>query len=257
MARRTTLEMRDWERQPIIAKHEFYVEQACARLLSQFENKNADADRAGHKWLEQNEHHFDPDRHDPGDFYERAYDITIYFYQSLSDMHEQTRLSVVAGMFHQWDKQLREWITREISHWGRLKNFTDEVWAAPFDDLMDLLAAFGWNVRTLKCSDRLDACRWVVNAYKHGEGKALDRLRREYPRFLLQSFPQEIDYVPDPVHRSHENITVTEDDIIDFSAAIVEFWQAVPEVLVVAAEEEDLTLPPRFERAFNKDYPAG
>lgn len=118
MARRPTLEMREWVRLPIIARHEFYVEQARTRLLSQFENISADANRAGDEWLTQNAHEFDPDRHDPGDFYERAYDITISFYQSLSDMHEQTRLSVVAGMFHQWDKQLREWVSGEVRHWG-------------------------------------------------------------------------------------------------------------------------------------------
>ncbi len=255
MARRATLEMREWERQPIIAKHEFYIGQARTRLLSQFDNKNTDADRAGEEWLAQSEHHFDPDRHDPGDFHERAYDISVSFYQSLSDMHEQTRLSVVAGMFHQWDKQLREWITREIRHWGKLDNLMGEVWAASFDDLMDLLVAFGWDVRGLSCCDTLDACRWVVNAYKHGEGKALDRLRREYPRFLLQSFPPVVDFVPSPEFRSYENITVTDADISCFSDAIVEFWKAVPEFWVVGTEDEDVPLPSRFERAFKKDCP--
>lgn len=120
---------------------------------------------------------------------------------------------------------------------------------------MDLLVAFGWNVKGLKCCHALDACRWVVNAYKHGEGKALDRLRRDHPRFLLQSFPQVVDYVPDPAHRSYENITVTEADISYFSDAIVEFWRSVPVVLVVGAEGEDVPLPPRFERAFRRDCP--
>jgi len=245
--------MRDWERQPIIARHEFYVEQARIRLLSQFENKNADADRAGHEWLAKNEHQFDPDRHDPGDFYERAYDISIAFYQSLSEMHEQTRLSVVAGMFHQWDKQLREWMVGEVRHWGILENFTAEIWAASFDDLMALLAAFGWDARALKGYIDLDACRWIVNAYKHGEGKALDKLRTHYPRFLLQSFPQVVDYMPDPASRKYEHITVTDADISTFSGAVVEFWHALPEVIIVGGCE--VALPPRFEKAIGKDLP--
>lgn len=256
MARTYTLEMREWERLPIIARHEFYIEQARTRLLSQFENKSEDADRAGEEWLSQNGHNFDPDRHDPGDFYEQAYDVSISFYQSLVDMHEQTRLSIVAGIFHQWDKQLREWISREIRHWGNLKHFTNEVWASPFDDLMGLLVAFGWNVKVLKCFDALNACRWVVNAYKHGEGKALNRLRKEYPHFLMQSFPEVDGYIPDPAYRNYENITVSEIDISVFSAAIVDFWHAVPDVIVVGTEGGEVKFPPRFEQALNKDYPA-
>lgn len=117
-------------RQSLIQGHLFYVEQARKRLLSQFEDIEADADRAAEEWLEQSGQHFDPDRHDPGDFYEAANDAGIEFYGLLSDMREQTRLSVVAGMFHQWDKQLRDWLAREIQHWHRGDNATLKIWSA-------------------------------------------------------------------------------------------------------------------------------
>src|SRR5437868_2508040 len=96
-----------WEpfRQSLIKGHLFYVEQARKRLLSRFDDIEADADRAAEEWLEQSGQHFDADRHDPCDFYEAANDVGIEFYGLLSDMREQTRLSVVAGMFHEWDKQ--------------------------------------------------------------------------------------------------------------------------------------------------------
>jgi hypothetical protein len=58
-----------WEpfRQSLIKGHLFYVEQAQKRLLSQFADMEADADRAAEEWLEQSGKFFDPDRHDPGD----------------------------------------------------------------------------------------------------------------------------------------------------------------------------------------------
>ena len=49
-------------RQSLIDGHLFYVEQARKRLLTQFENIEAEADKASEDWLENNSHRFDPDR---------------------------------------------------------------------------------------------------------------------------------------------------------------------------------------------------
>lgn len=103
-------------RESLIKAHAFYVEQARKRLLSQFGDIEAEANKAPEEWLEQTSHLFNPEQHDPGDFYEAAHEAGIEFYELLRDMRRQTRLSVVAGMFHEWDKQLRDWLTQEIRH---------------------------------------------------------------------------------------------------------------------------------------------
>jgi hypothetical protein len=82
-------------RQSLMKAHLFYVEQARKRLLSQFDDIGAEADKAAEAWLESGVRHFDPDRHDPGDFYEAANDVGIEFCGLLSEMREQTRLSVL------------------------------------------------------------------------------------------------------------------------------------------------------------------
>jgi hypothetical protein len=68
-----------WEpfRQSLIKGHLFHVEQARKRLLSQFDNIEADADRAAEEWLDSQ--YFDPDRDDSGADYERANDVGIEF----------------------------------------------------------------------------------------------------------------------------------------------------------------------------------
>lgn len=136
-------------RQSLIAGHLFYVEQARKRLLSQFEDIEVEADKAAEDWLQRSSGRFDPDRHDPGDFYEAANDAGIEFYTLLSDMRDQTRLSVVAGMFHEWDKQLRDWLVREIQHWHRGDAAALKVWSAhlrvsdeQFQAFADAIAAF-------------------------------------------------------------------------------------------------------------------
>jgi len=241
-----------WEpfRQSLIKGHSFYVEQAIKRLLSQFEKIEADADRAAEEWLQQIGQHFDPDRQDAGDFYEAAHDVGIEFYRLLSDLREQTRLSVVAGMFHEWEKQLRDWLVREIQHWHRGSNVSTKVWSAEFGQIAELLESFGWNVRARDYYRKLDACRLVVNVYKHGKGKSFDDLRNEFPEYLddplkgLRAALSSTDY------RDHTNLKVSDDQLQAFSDAIVAFWRDVPENVT---EKQVAEVPAWFEKAILKD----
>ncbi|MFN9749294.1 MAG: hypothetical protein ACK53K_07685 [Burkholderiales bacterium] len=209
-----------WEpfRQSLIKSHLFYVGQARKRLLSQFDDIGADADRAADEWLEKSAQWFDPDRHDPASFYENANDVGIEFYGLLSDMLEQTRLSVVAGMFHEWDKQLRDWLVREIKYWHRGDNATDMVWRADFSKIVDLLESLGWNVRNADFFSTLDACRLVVNVYKHGDGSSLRHLRKNFPEYLEDRFH----------HHHHTHLKVNDGQLDAFSNAILAFWRNVP-----------------------------
>lgn len=237
-------------RQSLIKGHLFYVEQARKRLLSQFEDMGADADRAAEAWLEQSGQHFDPDRHDPGDFYEAAHDIGIEFYGLLSDLRDQTRLSVVAGMFHEWDKQLRDWLVREIHHWHRGNNVKTTVWSADFGQLTDLLESFGWNLRDAEYYRKLDACRLVVNVYKHGKGKSLDDLRSIFPEYLYDPSKALGLSVWDVDDLDHTHLKVSDDQFQAFSDAIVAFWRDVPENVTDTQVTE---VPDWFGKAVQKD----
>lgn len=237
-------------RQSLIKGHSFYVEQARHRLLSQFEGMEADADRAVDEWLQQSSKHFDPDSHDPADFYERANDIGIEFYGLLCEMRRQTRLSVVAGMFHEWDKQLRDWLVHEIQHWHCGDNVTVRVWSADFGQIIDLLESFGWNLRTAGYFSTIEAYRLVVNAYKHGEGKSLSDLMSCFPEYLDNPFKDFGDTLPGAKYRDHTHLNVSDDQIQAFSDAIVAFWLDVPENVY----DSQLTdVPDWFEKAILKD----
>lgn len=237
-------------RQSLIKGHSFYVEQARKRLLSQFDGIEADADRAAEEWLLQSGQHFDPDRHDPGDFYERANDVGIEFYGLLSNMREQTRLSLVAGMFHEWDKQLRDWLVREIHHWHRGDNATLKVWSADFGQIADLLESFGWKLRAADYFRALDACRLVVNVYKHGEGKSLDDLKNGFPEYLDDPFKDIGGTLPDTKSLDHAHLKVSEDQFQAFSDAILAFWRDVPENVF---DSQVTDVPDWFGKAILKD----
>lgn len=237
-------------RQSLIAGHLFYVEQARKRLLSQFDDMEAEADKAAEDWLVRSKGRFDPDRHDPGDFHEAANDAGIEFYGLLSDMRDQTRLSVVAGMFHEWDKQLRDWLVREIGHWHHGDTAGMKVWSANFADIGKLLESLGWNLCNADYVRTLDACRLVVNVYKHGEGSSLDDLRQKFPEYLDDPFKGSGGTFSSVTHRDYTHLMVSEEQFQAFSDAIVAFWRAVPESIFESMVDD---VPDWFGKAILKN----
>lgn len=250
----TLFYMWEWHRQSLMAEHRFYVEQARKRLLSQFMDIESEADRAAETYLEKGVSHFDPDRHDPSDLYEAAHDEGLAFYRLLSDMKERTRLSVIAGMYQEWDKQLRDWLTKEIRHWHAGDNLPDAVWKASFEDIMDLLGAQGWPVAQATYYPKLDALHLVVNVFKHGKGNSLTFLKKRYPSHLENLFAGinvwGIDFL------DHTNLKIADGQIDEFSEAILAFWQDVPE-RILNDYPSDTLLPDRFEKALKKDRQLG
>lgn len=250
MTNRTLFEMWDRFRQSIIHGHKFYVDQASSRLLSQFQNINEDADKAAEDWLEAKSCNFDPDRDDPGDFYERANDVGIEFYQLLDEMHERTRLSVVAGIYHEWDKQFRQWTCDEIRHWYRGENVLAKVWTVDFGKLAEFFASLGWDIRNKSYFSKLNACRLVVNVFKHGDGVSLAELKQHNPEYLDNPFKSFDGYLSEASHLDHSSLKVSDEQILEFSKAIIAFWLDVPERIV---NSSSASLPKWFESAVIKD----
>lgn len=238
-----------WEpfRASLLKSHSFYVEQAKKRLLSQFENMEAEADKYSEDWLEQQGQYFNPDTDDPSDYYEQAHDASIDFYLMLENMRKSTRLSVVAGMFHEWDKQLRDWTTKEVRHWNQGEEVKSAIWNARFEGLIDLFEGVGWQIRSKDYYVPLNRCRLVVNAYKHGDGVALEEIKKDHPEFLTHPWSFGPALLP---YANHEDLKIEEAHIDEFSNAIIEFWNDVPDRIPY---DDQLRLPDWFMKAHAKD----
>lgn len=218
-----------WEpfRRSLVAGHLFYVEQAKKRLLSQFSDIEAEANQAAEQWLEENDHRFNPDFHSPGDFEEQAFDAGLEFYELLKAMQARTRLSVVAGMYHEWDKQLHQWMEDQMRGWCSGTKFEKAVWKTTLTNFAELVEPLGWDIRSKPYYIQLDACRLVVNVYKHGNGDSLTQLKQRYPEYLLDSIcgrtaPLFFDGL------SHKDLSVCDYQFQAFSDAIESFWRDVP-----------------------------
>ncbi len=239
-----------WEptRKYMIKCHQFYITEAKRRLLSQFDNIAEEADKYRDDYLEKISQRFDPDIHDDGSFYDDAENEGIAHYAMLDDMLKATRMSVVAGMFHEWDKQLRDWIIQEMRsrHWYSGQEVEKALWKANYEQIIDFLEAFGWSIKSNPYYTSLDKCRLFVNVYKHGNGDAFNDIKAKHPKSiktLFEATPFSLEYA------NYTQLIITEDDIDEFSNAIIDFWQDVPEWIY---EKEGRTFPSWYDKACKK-----
>ncbi len=237
-----------WEpfRKSIIKSHCFYIEQSKKLLLSQFNDIGSISNQATQDWIQENSLFFDPDRDDPDEIYERANDFDIEFYIILSELRNQTYLNVVAGMFYNWDKALRSWLVTEVRSWHSGDMLPLEIWSVDFGKIFDLLECFGWNVRSTDYFRKLNACRLVVNVYKHGNGKAFEILQKNFPEYLNGTFLKD-----HSLYADHSNLIVTDNHIQEFSNAIIAFWSEFPEKIFDSGLTE---IPDWFDQAISKDH---
>lgn len=235
MKERQILEMREPIRKIYVDSHKFYVEQAQTRLLSQFNNLEEEADKFGEDWLENTDFDFDPDNDDFSDLEDQAFDESQMFYENLTDLQEQTRFAVTAGMYHKWDKALREWLFQELKYRKSLKR--EQIWCKDIGKIFELLKGFGWDI-SLEKDDfykKLDACRLVINVYKHGNGQSLNYLYEKYPEYIHDPLEGVMKVNETKFTRlDHEFLKLEDKHFIEFAHAITEFWEKVPEVFMEA-----------------------
>ena len=239
-----------WEstRQLWMSEHRFYIEQARSRLLAQFENLEAESEKAAEDYLKEHSHDFDPDRDDPADVYDAGTDKAITFFELLNEMRRRTCLSVVAGMYHEWDKKLREWVAREVVYWHRGAHVQEAIWQVDVEKVFALLGAFGLDAHTIPSYPSLNAMRLVVNVYKHGKGDSLEELKALYPQFVSGLFRADGTTLK---YFDHSYLRLSDEQIDQFSSAILDFWKSIPEDLWI--ESAEVEVPRWFEKAFDKD----
>lgn len=234
------------ERKHYISSHNFYVEQAQKRLISQFDDLDKEVEDYSVRWLEEVSQYFDPEAHDPDDFYEQANEEGIEHGMLLSEMRTQTLFSVIAGMYHQWDKTLREWLVRDARYWAG-ENVLYKLWKVDIGKIFDLFECMEWKIRQENFFKKLDACRLIVNIYKHGNGDSLNDLREIYPEYFFDYSEEEFNK---GAWYDHSSVILKDESIEEFSSSILEFWRVIPERFF---DNDDLIAPDWLNKALLDD----
>jgi hypothetical protein len=217
-------------REYLIKRHDFFVEQVTTRILSRFSNIEDEAERYAEEEFERigNSPGSEYDYSDMASVAETANENAQEYYSMLTDLRKQTALGAVAGMYHQWEKELRKFLELEMRHYFKAEAVKKYAWIVTVDDVFDVLKEFGWDCASLPFFKKVDACRLVVNVYKHGKGNSLESLNGKYPEYLENPMRQ---FKLFEGYLDHEWLAVSDTQVAEFAAALRDFWLAFPELL--------------------------
>jgi hypothetical protein len=233
-------------RAQLIERLDFYHAQAKKRILDQFRDIESEAERYAEESYDRRGQWFNPDTDDPASSAEAAWDDGITHYGLLEDLRKQMILSIAAGMYHEWDKQFRDWLDRELGHNFSLDKLRPDLWKQDIGTLFDMLDSWGWDLKGQGFHDTIESCRLIVNVYKHGHGTSLNQLKERFPQYL-RSFGGSGSFGRDYVH--YNQLEVGEEALTLFQEAFQNFWKYVPARTIAG---ENTPVPAWFEKALTR-----
>lgn len=233
-------------RSHLLRELDFYVAQADKRLFVQFGNLEKEAEQFARDEFDRMGQFAGPDS-DPGDYAEAAWSKGIDHYEMLSDLHSQLLLSVAAGIYHQWEKRLREWLANEFEHSFPRERIGPAIWKQKIEDILDLLKGLGWDASSQAFFDAIEECRLIVNVFKHGRGPSFNDLMARYPQHLGNTTTELTTDLLE--YRDHTDLKITREDLGRFQEALKDFWIAIPEHIYW---DDKGTVPTWFEKALTK-----
>ena len=215
-------------RKRFLARHDFYMDQVKIRVLGNFDNMEEEANRVAEEVYDQIGSSYSDGCGDMAAASETAQEHGIEFYMLLSDMKTQTTLEALASLYHQWEKDFRDFMERELSHASN--HVIPNVWQSNINELFNLLEAFGWPIRQAQWFQLLNVCRLIVNVFKHGKGPSMDELIQDFPQYLKGPLDNitKASFLTIP---EHEDLSITEEEFDHISSAIRQFWVEFPDRL--------------------------
>jgi hypothetical protein len=229
---RTTFYFGSINRDYLMSQYEFYFSQAKKRIFSQFSNLDAAAKEHADEWRIKAAENFNPDIHDEGDISEQAYDEEVDFYLTLEEMKNTVYLSIMSSLYHRWEKDLREWIEKEMLHMFQASVIKDKIWTQNIPNLIDLLESFGISITSKPFYPKLELFGKVVNVYKHGDGNSFKSLRVSNPEYFhaVKHVNDEDKYK----YISYNDLILSEAQFDDFYKVINDFWMNIPEYTMMS-----------------------
>ena len=218
----------------LLARHDFYMEQVKDRVLGNFGNMEKEANRVAEEVYDRIESECSDGYEDMAAAAETALEHGEGFYMLLSDMKTQTTLGALASLYHQWEKDFRGFMERELSEARYRDDIKKRIWRWNTRELFEILEEFGWSVRQAQWYPLLNACSLIVNVYKHGKGTSLDELAENYPQYLKRPFDVTVEEAF-PISPDHEDLLLTEEEFDQIAGALRQFWADFPERLFLTA----------------------
>lgn len=217
---------RDWA----LGLHRAFVQGVNDKLFPAFENIEAEAD----KFTEQEYERLGsmPSWGEgPGmdEIAETAEDRGIERYQDLVFVQVQLHALAVAGLYHLWERSLKDFLIRTLGWEGLTDDGRREVQNFRFAKLIDTLTEVGFAVREQSFFDQIEIASLVANACKHGEGPSFERLVEKAPELLRGPHKIELPFgIPQP-----DDLWIDAETFSKLDSAFTNFWKTMPEYLSI------------------------
>lgn len=181
--------------------------------------------------------YFNPERDDPADYAEMAWEAGLEHYESMSLMQYNMRLMWISTLYQFWEQQVRKFVFEEVT---RTHKFIDkkgnDVDFAGFctrgiDDIKDEFNEFGQDLEKLKSWPKIEELRLLANVIKHGEGWSATKLKQLRPDYFDAGIISAdlLDLYKTTLGERVLNIDDREYKI--YCDAIIQFWDELPDVL--------------------------
>ncbi|MCH8862388.1 MAG: hypothetical protein IID51_07750 [Proteobacteria bacterium] len=207
----------------VLGQTQVYVGAFRDRLFPVVGNIEAEAEKATQKaWEEIGSRQGYEEGPDFGDMAEQAQDIGIQVYEDLDFIRSQLIGLGIAGLFHLWERFLKEFLSRE------LRGNAQEIQKLNFLGIVEKLGELGWNLESEPYYSELEDLSLFSNTVKHGDGPSFKKLLEKRPDFF---WPEAMKFEMPKAGTRAENLRVEPAQFDLFSNAVFAFWKCFPEQL--------------------------
>jgi hypothetical protein len=205
-----------------------YSREFTSRVLAAFDNIESEAHAAEEAYYENkmNEPAWDDSGPDASEIAEAAFDYGLSIYSDLEFVTRQIVGLTIAGLYHLWERLLKDFMIREFRHDHPPYVSPNTVQKADFGKLVKIVSEFGWTIENEQFYSELDRLRLIANVIKHGDGLSCDELLKKAPELFRDFLHPWAN-----AHRSAEDLSLSKDDFSRSVTAVQAFFQEFPERL--------------------------
>ncbi len=184
-------------------------------------------------------------------FYYCSLDLVEWdFYNMLMNIEKQVTISLSTAMFHQFEKNIRQFLYDQSSDWYVEKPKNSKVWSLKMEDIVVFLKKISNNCEFEFYCEKILEMHIFTNVFKHGDGKSLELLKEKFPHYLVAENHLMGDEDCPIDYANHENLKISEDQFSLFSHYISKFWLWFP---IVSFCSQITPLPKWIDTAAVKD----
>lgn len=195
-----------------LKRHEFFVEYVKSHIFGDFFDKINQETNSIAECFYAIIHDGNEERY--------AHGIIKDYREMLSWIKVHITFAILTSLYHQWEKDIRKCMGYQIE--GGYDS------ASSIDELLDKFKQSGWDVRKESWFQTINACRTIVNVYKHNE-IARNNLHEKYPQFFNKELIQTLGEWGE-LYWGYEELSIQPEGFDEIADAFRRFWVNFPGV---------------------------